>query len=147
MNRSRFDLLFYALAALAVGAPRLAGQTTTGSAPPDASGNVSAPLPVDAPRAQRGEKLWRKHKCGECHSFTGEAMIGPNLHGIVQRRPLAWLRRWLRDTDHMLQTDSIAITLLAAFGGVRMPTHALSEREIDELVHYLARESERVDSR
>jgi len=133
MIQSKTSFL-YALAALAVGVAPLDSQAIDSAAP--------ATVTVDPSLAKRGENLWRKHHCAQCHTFGKGALIGPDLRGVAHRRTVVWLRQWLRETDRMLQSDSTAILLLATFGGVRMPTHGLSWSEVEELVHFITRENE-----
>jgi mono/diheme cytochrome c family protein len=128
-------LLVYVLAALAVGVAPLDAQAIDRAAP--------AVVTVEPSLAKRGEHLWRKHHCAQCHTFGKGALIGPDLRGVAHRRTVTWLRQWLRETDRMLQRDSTAIVLLATFGGVRMPTHGLSEPEVEELVHFITREADK----
>ncbi len=127
----------YVLALVAVGAPfpRLAAQTR------DTSVAGAAAFAVDGSLAQHGHTVWHNRKCFRCHTFGKESLVGPDLRGVMQRHDVAWLRRWLAETDVMLQTDSAAIALMVAFGGVRMPQLKLSPEEVEAVLHYLARES------
>jgi len=66
---------------------------------------------------------------------------GPDLLGVVERRDQTWLKSWLKDPTPMLQNDSLAMALLAAAKGVKMPNMKLSERDIDAVMHYMAQET------
>src|SRR6266545_4979329 len=105
----------YALAVLAVGAPRLGAQTAT---PADTSSHA---FTMDRGLAHRGYLVWRKQRCWRCHDFGKTTRVGPDLRGIMVRRDPAWLRHWLAQTDSMLQADTAAIALMVVYGGVRMP--------------------------
>jgi hypothetical protein len=129
----------YALAVLAVGAPRLAAQAATAA---DTAGHATAPFTVDKSLTHRGYLVWRKQRCWQCHDFGKATRIGPDLRGVMLRRDPAWLRHWLAATDSMLQADSAAIALMVSFGGVRMPQLKMTPEEVEVLLHYIARESE-----
>jgi protein SCO1/2 len=61
--------------------------------------------------------------------------------GLTERRDLTWIKSWLKDPASMLQTDSIAQSLLATAKGVKMPNVKLTEQEIDAVIHYIAQET------
>lgn len=129
----------YALVLLAVGAPRLAAQTPT---PRDTAAPGPGTFMLDRALAHRGYYVWRKQRCWQCHDFGKSTRVGPDLRGVMLRHGADWLRRWLSDTDKMLQSDSAAIALMVAFGGVRMPQLRMTPQEVEQVLHFIARESE-----
>jgi hypothetical protein len=62
---------------------------------------------------------------------------------VTERRNLDWLRRWLKNTNEMLESDSTAKAMLAEYNGVRMPGQKLSDQDVDALIHYIAREQQK----
>jgi protein SCO1 len=99
-------------------------------------------MTVDANLAKSGKTLFTKRGCNACHTF-GKKLAGPDLVGATQRRDPDWLRRWLKNPDEMLQSDSVAQAMLAEFQGVKMPNMKLSDAEVDALLHYLQQESDK----
>jgi protein SCO1 len=97
-------------------------------------------LTVDPALAKRGESLYRNRGCEACHTIGKGKRAGPDLQGVTQRRELDWLRRWLKNTNEMLESDSTAKAMLAEYNGVRMPGQRLSDADVDALIHYIARE-------
>jgi protein SCO1/2 len=96
---------------------------------------------VDAALAAQGKKVY-SNKCSTCHAPMGGGMrAGPDLIGVVERRDGTWLRSWLKDPTPMLQNDSLAMSLLAAAKGVKMPNMKLSDRDIEAVIHYIAQET------
>ncbi len=69
--------------------------------------------------------------------------MGPDLEGVTARRDPDWLRRWLKNPTAMLASDSLAKALLAQSNNVPMPTLRLTDDEVQALLHYLARESQK----
>jgi protein SCO1/2 len=101
---------------------------------------------VDAAKAANGMKLWKKHGCAGCHAF-GRVNAGPDLAGVHERRSMEWIQRWMKNTTEMLQTDSIAMDLLAKAKGVKMPQIKVSDADIDALIHFIAQETEKKRAR
>lgn len=95
---------------------------------------------VDAGLAKQGEKLWKNRGCSGCH-VIGKKAGGPDVSGVVQRRGLEWVRRWLGNTTEMLETDSTAQAMLAEWNNVKMPDMKLKDSEVNALIHYMAHKS------
>lgn len=121
---------------VAVGAIALFGALPLSLAHAQGSG-----FTVDAALAKKGKTLYANKGCVTCHSVGQGVRAGPDLLGVTDRRDLTWLKNWMKDPATMLQTDSIAMALLAAAKGVKMPNVKLTEQEIDALLHYIAQET------
>lgn len=99
-------------------------------------------MTVDAALAKRGKTLFTSRGCNACHAF-GKKLAGPDLVGATERRSQDWLRRWLKNTDEMLASDSLAQAMLAEYQGVKMPNLKLSDADVDALLHYMQQESDK----
>jgi cytochrome c551/c552 len=95
---------------------------------------------VDATKAQAGKKAFVKFGCQGCHRIGGKTS-GPDLAGVIDRRGVEWLTRWLKNTTEMLQSDSTAMALLKEWKGYKMPQMKVSDGDIDHLLHYIAQET------
>lgn len=62
--------------------------------------------------------------------------------GVTQRRQSEWLRRFLAETDEMLNSDPLAMRLLEIYNYQRMPEVDLRDEEISALLAYIAHRSE-----
>jgi mono/diheme cytochrome c family protein len=102
-----------------------------------------ATLQVDAAVAKRGQTLFQNRGCTGCHSIGKGKRSGPDLAGVMQRRDLDWLRRWIKNPTPMFETDSIAKALLAEFNNTRMPNLRLKDDEVEALLQYIQQESEK----
>jgi nitrite reductase (NO-forming) len=91
--------------------------------------------PAD-PAAVRG-KLNFESKCLACHSIGRGDKLGPDMLGTTKRRTDAWLTKWLKSPEKMLETDPDAKAMLKKYNGVPMPNQNLSDVEIDEYIKYL----------
>ena len=93
-----------------------------------------------------GESLFRT-RCATCHAVEedGKKRVGPNLHGVIDRREHDWLVRWIKEPDVMLaEGDTIAQGLFLAYNQVPMPNMRLSEYEVEQVLTYIAAETRRV---
>ena len=53
--------------------------------------------------AANGESLFNNN-CKACHSPKDEVVVGPGLKGIQQRRDLAWLVKWIKNPNGVIQS-------------------------------------------
>jgi len=100
-------------------------------------------LTVDPAMAKKGQSLWNSRGCTGCHTIGGGKRSGPDLAGVLQRRDLDWVRRWLKNPTEMLDSDSIAMAMLADYGNTKMPNLRLTDQDIESLLHFIAAESEK----
>lgn len=96
--------------------------------------NIPATAAPTDPQAVQG-KLNFEMKCLACHSIAGGDKLGPDLHQVTQRRDEAWLQRWLKNPDVMLQSDPAAKQMLGKYT-VPMPNQNLSDDEIKTYIAY-----------
>ena len=105
-----------------------------------------APQIVRNPSA--GEKLFRT-RCSSCHSVNAAdrsaaaaQKVGPDLEGVGQRRPRAWLERWVKEPDRMLaDKDPIALAVYNQYNKIAMPNLRLSPKEVAEVLDFIDEES------
>ena len=90
-------------------------------------------MPTD-PIAQKAQLAFQS-KCLACHSLGGGDKLGPDLLGVTSRHDAAWLARWLKSPEQMLQTDPTAKALLDRWK-VPMPNQGLSDEEVRGYIAY-----------
>lgn len=99
---------------------------------------------VDADKAKKGAAVFSSKACVACHTIGNGRLAGPDLAGLLERRDVGWVQRWLRDPDTMLENDSTAKALLEEYSDLRMPNMKLTEEEIERLVHYIVEEGQKL---
>ena len=104
-----------------------------GSADAEHNNIPATAVPTD-PLAVKG-KLAFESKCLACHSIAGGDKLGPDLHGVTQRRDAAWLMRWMKSPEQMLKTDAAAKAMLEKYK-IPMPNQSLSDDEIKQYLAY-----------
>jgi mono/diheme cytochrome c family protein len=99
----------------------------------------AAPLDQDA---VAGEQTY-KAKCAACHTIGGGKLVGPDLKGVTARRETGWLKSMIATPDKLLASgDPTAAQLLKESNNVPMPNLALTGREVDDLLAFLATKSD-----
>lgn len=117
------------------GAVGMIAASDVATAPSDAEHhNIPATAAPTDPVALRG-KLDFESKCLACHSIAGGDKLGPDLHQVTRRRDEAWLMRWMKDPEGMVQTDPIARQMLAKYK-IPMPNQNASDQEIKGYIAY-----------
>jgi len=106
---------------------------------------------ADAPAAPdftKGDYLFRT-RCESCHTIgEGETRLGPDLIGVTEWRERAWLARWLKEPDKMLEEgDPTATELFEQYQQIAMPNLRLDEEEVEALIEHMASESLRKSGR
>jgi cytochrome c551/c552 len=99
-------------------------------------------LSVDANLAARGKVVYERNGCYVCHGF-GKVLAAPDLQGVTERRELDWLRRWMKETSSMLQSDPQARAMLEQWRFVRMPQIKLTDNDVEALLHFMTQETQR----
>jgi protein SCO1/2 len=99
-------------------------------------------LSVDANLAARGKVVYERNGCYICHGF-GKVLAAPDLQGVTERRELDWLRRWMKETSSMLQSDPRARAMLEQWRFVRMPQIKLTDNDVEALLHFMTQETQR----
>jgi cytochrome c551/c552 len=95
---------------------------------------------------KRGKMLWTNRGCGSCHAI-GKKLAGPDLAGVQRRRSQEWLKRWLKETDVMLASDSTAQALMAEWKNLRMPKQNLSDQDVDAILAYMQSEEAKIKAK
>jgi nitrite reductase (NO-forming) len=96
--------------------------------------NIPATAAPTDPGALKA-KLDFESKCLACHSIGGGDKLGPDLYGVTKRHDQAWLARWLKSPEQMLQTDAKAKALLEKWK-IPMPNQGLSDEEVKQYLAY-----------
>jgi len=90
--------------------------------------------------AANGETLFNNN-CKACHSPKDEVVVGPGLKGIQERRDLAWLVKWVKNPNGLIQSgDEYAVALYNKFNKAQMTAFpAYGEAEVKDILAYIAK--------
>ncbi|MVM33310.1 c-type cytochrome [Spirosoma sp. HMF4905] len=106
------------------------------------SGQVKAQdaaAPAGGGDAEKGKTLFTNN-CAQCHSVTGEKVVGPGLKGIETRAPSKdWLHKWIKNSSALIATgDAYANQVFNANGKIQMSSFpSLSDADIDGILAYI----------
>lgn len=104
-------------------------------------GSEAAPKSAPISHEPPGQTLFAK-TCANCHTVGKGRRVGPDLAGVLDRRPRAWVRRYIEMPDIMRsEHDPIADELRRQFRVVRMPNLGLSSNDIDDVLSYITAQS------
>jgi len=117
------------------------GQETEAGPAEDAATEEGTRLVPPAPEelaaaADQGEQLFQTKGCVGCHAIGGPTMSAPDLQGVTERRPFAWITSMVTAPDSMTRDDPEARALLGQYL-VQMPTLGITEAEARALYAYL----------
>jgi nitric oxide reductase subunit C len=83
----------------------------------------------NTPQVQRGQNVWHKYNCVNCHTLFGEgAYYAPDLTKITQLRGEQYLKAYMRDPSTFYDEQRHRRL---------MPKQDLSEQEITDLIAFL----------
>lgn len=95
--------------------------------------------------AQDGEALFNAN-CKACHAVK-EKVVGPALEGVETRHDHAWLLKWIKNSQAVIKSgDEKAIKLFNDNNKVAMPPFNLKDAEIDAILAYVKKESEKQET-
>jgi len=102
-------------------------------------GAASARAQSDASLDNSAPAATFSKRCAGCHTYGKGIRVGPDLKGVTDRHPRAWLLRFIRSSQSVIQSgDPVAGALFQKFNQQRMPDHDLSPEQIGSLIDYLA---------
>jgi cytochrome c2 len=91
-----------------------------------------------------GEALFRKI-CTPCHTVGVGNRVGPDLFDVTSLRSNQWLTEFIMSPGKMRRSgDPVALSLDAAFPGVKMPELGLSKDDASDLISYLKAATDRL---
>ena len=92
-------------------------------------------------KAQNGEAIF-KQNCGVCHRVGGGRMVGPDLMGVTTKRSEAWLMKWVKGSQALIQSgDADAKAISAEFNGLIMPDQTISDADIKAVFAFISSSS------
>ncbi|MDX2457651.1 MAG: SCO family protein [Gammaproteobacteria bacterium] len=84
-------------------------------------------------------------RCMACHTIGQGDRAGPDLLNIVSIRDRAWLARWIKEPDAMLnEKDPLATALYERYNKVPMPNLRLTDQEVHDIIDFMDVVSKRV---
>lgn len=88
--------------------------------------------------AAEGESLF-KNNCAACHNTSDEALVGPGLKGISERRPIEWIVKWVHNPQAVIASgDTYANDLYNKYNKAAMtPYPNFSEMQIKGIIAYI----------
>jgi mono/diheme cytochrome c family protein len=98
-----------------------------------------ASAPAGADDATEAKKIFTQ-RCTACHTYGKGVKVGPDLKGVTERRPRAWLLQFVRSSQRVINSgDPVASALFQQFKQQRMPDWSdLSEAQVGAILDWFA---------
>lgn len=107
-----------------------------------APAEASAPA-VDQATLDLGKGLF-ENNCTSCHGVGSEDVVGPGLKGILDRRQMDWLLKWVKSSQSVINSgDKYAVDLYNKYNKTQMQNFNLKDDEIKAIFAYVKVESEK----
>ncbi len=88
----------------------------------------------------QGESLF-KGNCTVCHAIN-EKVIGPALRDVHERRPVPWIKAFIKNSQQVIQSgDEYAVNLYNEYNQTQMTSFAFSDDELNSIIAYIKAES------
>ncbi len=118
-----------------------AQDSTAVEAPPEAAGASADGIPTDDATISGGKTLFNNN-CTVCHAINDQ-VVGPALKNVHERRDLAWLEKFIKNSQSVIQSgDDYAVNLYNEFNKTLMPSFDFSDEQITSIVAYIKSESQ-----
>jgi len=77
--------------------------------------------------------------CKACHTIGGGKLVGPDLKGITEKMDEAWLIKFIRNSQEMVQSgDPDAVKIWEEYNKIPMPPHPqFSDDQIRDILLYI----------
>ncbi len=100
-------------------------------------GVVLISFPFAKSFADDGGDIFRTN-CGACHTIGKGKLVGPDLKGVEIRHSEAWILKWVKSSQAMVQAgDKDAVKLFADNSNIPMPDQALSEDQVKIILGFI----------
>lgn len=131
---ARWSVIAFGLAVLTGCATHTSQMMIKGSG---AATSVNPDFKVNKDVAEAGRIVWVRKSCQGCHTIGEGHGSGPDLFGVVERRPVDWLHSWLKNPSEVIDTDPLGEGLWKQYKKIRMPNLHLSDQDIDAVLNYI----------
>ena len=99
---------------------------------------ATAAAPAGGGDAVKGESIF-KNNCAQCHAATDERVVGPGLKGATSRNNIAWLIKWVRNSQAVIASgDPYGVKIYNEYSKTQMTSFpGLSEDDIKSIFAYV----------
>lgn len=88
-------------------------------------------------KADDGGQMFRTN-CGACHTVGKGKLVGPDLKGVETRHSDAWILKWVKSSQTLVQSgDKDAVKLFADNNSIVMPDQPLTEDQIKTVLDFI----------
>lgn len=93
-----------------------------------------------------GDKIFNE-VCVICHTIGGGRLVGPDLANVQERRPEAWLVKFIKSSRSVIASgDAYAVALFEEYSQLPMPDNNYTDAQIRAIVAYIGVRSGEADA-
>lgn len=98
-------------------------------------------IPESEEAITQGRQLFTGN-CTVCHALN-EVVVGPALSAVHERRPVPWLKDFIRNSQKVIQSgDAYAVNLYNEYNKTQMPAFNFSDEELESILAYIKHETD-----
>ncbi len=77
-------------------------------------------------------------QCKACHTIGGGRLVGPDLKGIPDKYPEAWLIKFIQNSQAMVKSgDKEAVKIFNEYNKIPMPSHNFTDAQVKDILLYI----------
>ena len=77
-------------------------------------------------------------QCKACHTIGGGRLVGPDLKGVTDKYPEAWLIKFIQNSQAMVKSgDKDAVKIFNEYSKIPMPSHNLTDAQVKDILLYI----------
>ncbi len=77
-------------------------------------------------------------QCKACHTIGGGRLVGPDLKGVPDKYPEAWLIKFIQNSQAMVKAgDKRAVKIFDEYNKIPMPSHNLTDAQVKDILLYI----------
>ncbi len=77
-------------------------------------------------------------ECRACHTIGGGRLVGPDLKGVPDKYPEAWLIKFIQNSQAMVKAgDKRAVKIFNEYNKFPMPSHNLTDAQVKDILLYI----------
>lgn len=87
---------------------------------------------------QTADAAKRFTECRGCHTIGGGRLVGPDLKGVTDKYPEAWLIKFIQNSQAMVKAgDKRAVKIFNEYNKIPMPSHNYTDAQVKDILLYI----------
>jgi len=93
---------------------------------------------ISSSMGQTAEAAKNFAQCKACHTIGGGRLVGPDLKGITDKYPEAWLIKFIKNSQALVKSgDKDAVKIFNEYSKIPMPSHNFTDAQVKDILLYI----------